>query len=200
MVNSQEPQKGIIIFIKNPELGKVKTRLAKGVGDHKALEIYKKLLAFTKQVALSIDAQRFLFYSKEIADDNWSQEDFQKETQSNGDLGDRMKTAFSISLKKADHVLIIGSDCPQLSADIVNQAFEQLLHNDLVIGPTLDGGYYLLGMNKCHDFLFDQMEWSVSSVFSETISRAHEHGLTTFELATLSDIDHKEDWDKYGWE
>lgn len=192
---------GLIVFIKNPELGKVKTRLAKDVGDEQALKIYNSLLTFTRNVTLEVDVQRFLFYDTQVAiDDDWSNSDFNKRTQPDGDLGDRMKHAFKEVLDAHDKAIIVGSDCPQLSPDIIRQAFAFLDDHDVVTGPTYDGGYYLLGMKALHPFVFDDMIWSTDRVFSTTRERIAANGFSLATLDRLSDVDYKEDWDRYGWE
>lgn len=191
----------LLIFIKNPEKGKVKTRLAQSVGDDKALKIYLALLQHTKGIAQSIPADRLLFYSNYIkTQDQWPTEDFQKYLQYEGDLGERMLDAFRKALAKHQKAVIIGSDCASLTPAIVEDAFVKLDSTDIVIGPALDGGYYLLGMKALHPFLFNDMTWSVASVFDETVTRIKAHALTYDTLPTLSDIDYEEDWEKYGWE
>ena len=94
---------GLLIFIKNPEKGKVKTRLAGTVGDDRALKIYQSLLAHTRNIALSVAAERFLFYSSFVdKNDDWQAADFTKAMQSTGDLGDRMEKAFAAVLARHD--------------------------------------------------------------------------------------------------
>ncbi|MEM6966273.1 MAG: TIGR04282 family arsenosugar biosynthesis glycosyltransferase [Bacteroidota bacterium] len=190
---------GLIIFIKNIEKGKVKTRLAATVGDDRALEIYKTLLAHTRKVTTAVDAERFLFYSSFIEKkDEWSEDFFIKKIQRGDDLGARMVNAFSEVLKKQDKVVIIGSDCISLTPKILQMAFEKLDEVPFVIGPTFDGGYYLLGMNRLETSLFENMEWSTASVFPTTIQRIEALGEKYFSLPQLSDIDYEEDWVKYG--
>ncbi|MBT8234168.1 MAG: glycosyltransferase [Saprospiraceae bacterium] len=184
----------LIIFIKNPELGRCKTRLAATVGDEKALEVYKNLLAHTRRVTCDIDVSRYLFYDKNInPNDDWKDSLFIKSVQSNGDLGDRMQNAFDTVLNTHDKVIIIGSDCPELNSSVLDKAFNALEENDLVIGPTHDGGYYLLGMKKASPFLFNEMEWSVDSVFNSTVERIKKENKTYFVLETLSDLDNEDD-------
>jgi len=195
-----ESTTSIIVFIKNPRLGHVKTRLAKDVGDEKALEIYLRLTEHTKKVLAEVpNTKRCVYYSEFIDEsDDWSDEMFIKELQSDGDLGKRIKHAFSEVFKHSDKAIIIGSDCAQLSPDHIQQAIDALEKNNVVIGPSLDGGYYLLGMDSNYQFLFEDIEWSTESVFESTKSQSFDHGLTIAEIETLSDIDYIEDWDKYG--
>ncbi len=195
-----EKERALITFIKNPVKGTVKTRLAADVGDDKALLIYLELMRHTREVALNIDAHRLLFYGSSVAeDDAWNNEQFEKHVQPSGDLGQRMETAFHEALNKAGAAIIIGSDCATLTPEIVNEAFEKLEEYDVVLGPAMDGGYYLLGMKKVHEFLFRNMIWSTDQVFTETTRRIEKADLRYATVATLSDIDYAEDWEKYGW-
>jgi len=191
--------RSLIIFVRRPELGKVKTRLAAEVGDEKALSIYIRLLEHTKDASLQVDCSRLLWYVDQIDhDDMWSSDDFEKHEQIEGDLGERMKEAFAKALINHNKAIIIGSDCPKLSSEVIEEAFSSLEKHDTVIGPTYDGGYYLLGMKKLHVSLFDNMRWSVDDVFDNTIDRIRQNSLSYHELPILSDVDYKEDWDKHG--
>ena len=192
----------LIIFIKNLELGKVKTRLAKTVGDEKALDIYKALLLHTKDVALQLNADRMLYYSEDIPEkeDMWPEDDFQKYIQYGEILGERMFYAFEDALAVHDKAIIIGSDCASLTPEIVAEAFDALDRFNFVIGPATDGGYYLLGMKKLQIELFQQMPWSSDQVLPETLRRINALGKTVYQLPELSDIDYEEDWKKHGWD
>lgn len=185
----------LIIFVKNPELGKAKTRLAKTVGNEKALAIYQLLLARTKQIvsALNIDIQ--IHYSSFIdQDDLWQNERFDKDLQAKADLGEKMAHAFSTvfaqGYKKA---CIIGSDCYDLTAELIKNAFDALDTNDHAIGPSVDGGYYLLGMKKLEAQLFKNKKWSTPSVYSDTIADFEANGNTYFSLPIISDVDVADD-------
>lgn len=189
----------LLIFIRNPELGKVKTRLAQDLGPDEALRVYRKLLEHTRKVAQSVLVDRFLFYSNFIdREDSWPEPDFKKFLQSNGDLGDRMLRAFELGLSQCKKAVIVGSDCPGLTPQILQTAFEQLEEHDFVIGPAMDGGYYLIGMKKITRELFQDMTWSTERVFQETTERMKAMGSKYYVLPTLSDIDYAEDWKKYG--
>jgi len=193
--------RGVIVFVKNPELGKVKTRLAETMGDEKALEIYNKLLGYTRDVLLELkDTRRYIYYSSFIdTSDNWSNDNFDKKLQIAGGLGDKMSLAFQETFEACDEVIIIGSDCPQLTSAHLEDAFLQLKTNDIVIGPSHDGGYYLLGMKTLYPELFEDMQWSTDTVFEETLRRVKSLELKVDELEMLSDIDYEEDWEKYGF-
>ena len=191
--------RSIIIFTKNPELGKAKTRIAATLGDEAALDIYKQLLDITRSVVSNVvSTTRLLFYSDQIiTEDAWPNHFFQKHLQSTGDLGDRMEKAFETALRLADKALIIGSDCPYITKEIIDSAFDALDTNDVVIGPTFDGGYYMIGMKSLHIPLFRDMIWSTEKVYDTTITRVSDLGLTFAQGPQLSDIDHAEDWDAY---
>lgn len=193
--------KALIIFIRNPELGKVKTRLAQTVGDQEALDIHMALLRHTRQIAESLHVDRLVFYSHFIdEEDEWSTEHFQKFLQPTGDLGAKIKAGFSTAFKEHNKVLIIGSDCASLSAEIVEEAFLALKTNDFVLGPALDGGYYLLGMNQFTPSLFEDMPWSTEHLAQLSLEKMKALGGSCHLLEPLSDIDYAEDWERYGWE
>lgn len=191
----------LLVFIKNPEKGKVKTRLAKTLGDDQALRIYLALLEHTRRIALSLEVERYVFYSSFIEkNDAWLAADFHQQLQSSGDLGERMATAFGTAFKKNEKFVIIGSDCASLTPAIVQAAFEQLDVHDFVIGPAIDGGYYLLGMKTFEPSVFEGIEWSTETVLSSTIQQIENLQKRYVLLEELSDIDYQEDWEKYGWE
>ncbi|MBC7493445.1 MAG: TIGR04282 family arsenosugar biosynthesis glycosyltransferase, partial [Flavobacterium sp.] len=165
-------KKALIILTKNPELGKVKTRLAKTIGDEKALEVYKKLVLHTYHITANLNVDKFVFYSDNIeADDIWDANLFIKALQQGSNLGDRMNAAFEhVFNLNYKSVCIIGSDCYELNADIIDTAFSQLEETNCVIGPTFDGGYYLLGLNNLQPELFKNIEWSTETVFDATVN------------------------------
>lgn len=192
---SIDRETALILFTKNPELGKAKTRLAKTIGDQKALEIYIKLLQHTRELVALLEVSKFLFYSDRIEEnDAWNNDEYIKKVQKGADLGQRMQhafeAAFDLGYKK---VIIIGSDCYELNSKIVTQAFDSLNENDTVIGPTFDGGYYLLGMTQFHAELFQNINWSTETVFEETMTILKNNQLSSFSLEKLTDIDEEKD-------
>ena len=190
----------IIIFIKNIERGKVKTRLAATVGDDQALKIYEALLEHTQKVVRAVNAERFLFYSSFIEKkDSWSGNFFNKKVQSQGDLGSRMSNAFLDVFGVDGKAIIVGSDCASLTPEIIKTALEKLDEYPFVVGPTFDGGYYLLGMNSYEPSVFEDIEWSTETVFPTTLLHMASLRKRCFFLPQLSDIDYEEDWLKYGW-
>ena len=191
---------GIITFIRNPELGKVKTRIAATEGPEKALAIYCALLEHTKRVVSNIEATRFLFYHENInVNDGWDNTIFQKCVQVDGNLGKKMAAAFLECSSTCEKVIIIGSDCASLSQKHIEAAFDALAHSDFVIGPTYDGGYYLLGMRTFAPEVFENINWSTETVLNETITKISALNKTYTLIEKLSDIDFIEDWDKWGW-
>lgn len=189
-------KQALIIFVRKPELGKVKTRLAATVGDEKALEIYNVLLQHTKSVAGPVQAHKFVYYHEQTETiDIWNSDGFIKKLQTDAALGKKMNDAFS-ELFNAGYqkVIIIGSDCLQLQTDIINDAFIILQHKDMVIGPANDGGYYLLGMTQMLDIIFENKTWSTPSLLEETLADAVQHDLSVGLLPELIDVDTEEDW------
>ncbi len=181
----------IIVFIKNPEVGKVKTRLAKTIGNEKALGIYLKLVDHTIKEIEKSGLQSHLFFSEKI-DHSYVGQNFS--VQFGDDLGERMNAAFQECFaNEKNKVIIIGTDCPGISSEILQKAFKSLDTNEVVIGPALDGGYYLLGMKKMHRELFANMKWSTDYVYNETIKRLNKLQLTYQELEILRDLDNEED-------
>jgi rSAM/selenodomain-associated transferase 1 len=183
----------LIIFTRNPELGKVKTRLAKSVGDETALEIYQFLLDKTKEVTQDLDCEKTVFYSEEIGqDDIWDRNSYEKEVQFGSDLGVKMKNAFEIGFdNNYEKVLVIGSDLYDLEASHIHEAFEELENNDVVIGPALDGGYYLLGLKKIYPEIFKNKSWGTSSVRKDTLKNLEK--VDVHLLPMLNDVDIIED-------
>lgn len=186
----------LLIFIRNPQLGKVKTRLALTLGDAEALRIYNLLLDKTRTAALACEAERWLFYSDFVPEtDEWSLELFHKKRQYSGGLGERMEAAFAEAFAAGkEKVLIIGSDCPELSGDLLEQAFALLDTADFVLGPAHDGGYYLLGMKALAPTLFRDMEWSTDTVRTNTMDRIAALNKTVALLPQLIDVDTEDDW------
>ena len=179
----------IIIFTRNPELGKVKTRLAKTIGDESALNIYKFLLHHTEQIIRNIDCDKAVYYSVKIRNnDIWDKTVYQKHQQKGNDLGKRMHNAFRDAFSKGyKKVVIVGSDLYDLKAKDINKAFEQLSKCDVVIGPAVDGGYYLLGMKIMHSQIFQNKDWGTSTVFQSTINNLQNENV--FLLHELNDVD-----------
>ena len=186
----------LIVFAKNPEMGRVKTRLAETMGERKALEVYRGLLDQTLRVAAKCRCDRELWFSRYLPEQEESAPNgFRLQLQQGDDLGERMKHAFFHAFEKGyEKVVIIGSDCAELTGEVLEQAFLNLEDHDLVLGPSEDGGYYLLGMKKYYEELFEGISWSTEAVFQQTMSKAEESGHSVATLAELNDIDNEADW------
>lgn len=197
----------LIVFVKNPEPGKVKTRLASEIGDELAFHIYLKLLRHTHETALAVNAERYVFYSSYIpSDDLFEEPHFHRMLQQGAkspsekpnDLGIRMRNAFEeVFALGHSEVAIIGSDCPDLSPGIIENCFKSLRSNDAVFGPADDGGYYLLGLKSLIPRLFVNKDWSTSSVLKDSIGDLGELNLNFTCLDVLADIDTLEDLKKH---
>lgn len=186
----------LLIFTRNPELGKVKTRLAKTIGDEKALEIYKDLLLHTMKVTKNLDCDKFVFYDKRIENnDSWTGILYKKRIQSGADLGARMQDAFQQLFELGyQNCIIVGSDLFDLQEYHINKAFTKLKFNDAVIGPAEDGGYYLLGLKKVIPSLFLNKSWGTAAVLPDTLKDLANYKIEFTE--TLNDIDTFEDLEK----
>ena len=183
----------ILIFTRNLKLGKVKTRLAKTIGDEKALEIYQFLVQKTKEISDQVQVKKRVYYDQSIPEnDFWNSEDYQKFLQKGTDLGSRMYQAFLQTFQSDfEKVIIIGSDLYDLTPKIISEAFQELDKNDVVIGPAEDGGYYLLGMKVLHPPIFKNKNWGTDSVRKETLADLKEKKV--FLLEELNDVDIFED-------
>jgi len=188
----------LLIFIKNPKPGKVKTRLAETVGKDKAYQVYLDLLNYTISEAMKVDSARQVWYSFYIdREDKIDEDSFQKSVQSGKDLGEKMMNAFAQGFKDGyGKIVIIGSDCPEIAASIIEDAFEKLDAFDVVLGPSEDGGYYLLGMRQLIPELFSNIDWSTERVLQQTMVAIQQKKLTWHQLPVLNDIDTEEDLKK----
>lgn len=194
-----KPNNTLLIFVRNPHLGQVKTRLAQTVGDAEALRIYQILLAKTRVAALGLRARRIVFYADTPDEpDIWNPQYFEKKVQEGADLGARMRQAFEVAFAAgAAKAIIIGSDCPELTGPDIRKAFTALDKVDIVLGPVPDGGYYLLGMKAPEPGLFEGIAWSTDTVLARTLEKIQAAGKTHRLLPELSDVDTEADWRAY---
>ena len=193
------PEMSLIVFARFPLPGKVKTRLARDVGDEPAAEFYKLCAehVFRESDKLSGRVQRYLFYSdpedsQEMQ--HWGGPRFNYAAQAGSDLGKRLEHAFGTVFEHgAQKAIVLATDVPGISADIVDEAFRALDSSDVVLGPCPDGGYYLLGMKRLYKELFTNIPWSTNQVLNETSDAMRKLGLTVSRLPALADIDTGED-------
>ena len=187
------PKNLLLVFTRNPELGKVKTRLAKTVGNATALKIYTFLLKRTRDIAIKVSADKAVYYSVKVREnDIWDASIFQKHQQVGEDLGIRMLHAFKNGFKAGyKKVIIIGSDLYDLTYETIENAIIALENNEVVIGPAEDGGYYLLGMNSLEEKVFKNKEWGTETVRKDTLEDLKDKKV--FLLGELNDVDVFED-------
>ncbi|SMO33701.1 hypothetical protein SAMN06265218_10187 [Fodinibius sediminis] len=184
----------LMIFVKNPELGKVKTRLARSIGDKQALAVYQELLKLTQSATDSLNVTRQVWYSRFIEQEDQWKENYQKRLQRGADLGMRMKSAFQEAFDNGfEKVVIIGSDCAEMTPGLLREAFQLLEKKDVVIGPSRDGGYYLLGMANFYPGLFEDKKWSTPAVGEQTIRQLQEMQVSHALLPVRNDIDTAQD-------
>ncbi|HCY87521.1 MAG TPA: glycosyltransferase [Desulfobacteraceae bacterium] len=194
----------LIIFLRAPEPGRVKTRLAGAVGDQRALSLYKQFAAAVLAAADVWQANdrssprgreiRLFFYpeNKIRMMQAWLGHDRHYLPQSGEDLGRRMANAMAAAFKAgADRCVLVGTDIPELKAHHLDEAFSGLKTSDVVLGPSFDGGYWLIG--TCHGtfnpVIFEHIDWGTGTVFSSTTDRCRDHGLSMEILSFLRDVD-----------
>jgi len=184
----------LIMFAKYPEKGKVKTRLAKDIGDEEAVKLYKEFVAMLVKEHASASYGFKIYATPDHRKDKfrtmYSWISFS--SQVGYDLGERMYNALRTELQEHDKVIIIGSDLPVLSCSEIAKAFEMLDNHDVVLGPAMDGGYYLIGMNAPQR-IFSGIRWSTTTVLEQTMNRIKRQRLSHTLLDLKQDIDTVED-------
>ena len=186
-------KKALIVFTRNPELGKCKTRLAATIGDQSALDVYRFLLDHTVKITSSLKADVYVYYSEKIKEiDIWDTSIFRKKQQQGHDLGAKMQEAFTEVFKMGyQKAIIIGSDMYDITTQDLEDAFLTLEDNNFVIGPAQDGGYYLLGMKHLKPPLFKNKKWGTNTVLGDTLKDLELENLAI--LAEKNDVDYYED-------
>ena len=190
----------LIIFTRYPEPGKTKTRLIPLLGEEGAATLQRQM---TEQKLAEVN-QLLTFYplsvevhfsgGNESLMQEWLGLNWVYRRQSEGDIGDRMASAFQASFAAGmNAVVLIGTDCPELNAPLMTEAFQLLRQHDLVLGPALDGGYYLIGLRRLIPELFTGIPWSTAEVLQQTLSISQRLGLSVAKLPLLSDVDRPED-------
>ncbi|EZH71625.1 glycosyltransferase [Aquimarina atlantica] len=183
----------LLIFTRNPELGKCKTRLAATIGDQAALDIYKFLLQHTVDITKNLNVHKEVHYSVKIRDnDSWNPEVYTKKQQVGDDLGQRMEYAFAAGFANGyQNIIIIGSDMYDLTQKDIENAFLALASHEYVIGPAEDGGYYLFGMKSLNSQVFKNKTWGTETVLKDTLKNIQNKNLKLLE--ERNDIDYYED-------
>lgn len=190
----------LLIFVRNPIPGKVKTRLAADIGAEKAMGVYTRLLQHTLLVTQNLPVSKFVFYGDGIPEtDIWPDALYQKRPQEGVELGERMANALHEVLHSYQSVVLIGSDIADLDTPTLRQAFEALRFVDVVLGPAEDGGYYLIGCKASQPKLFQNIVWGSRHVFAQTLERLIHLHLDFKLLPYKSDIDTVTDLKRLGW-
>jgi rSAM/selenodomain-associated transferase 1 len=197
-------QETLIIFSRYPEAGKTKTRMIPALGKQGAALLQKRLtehLLINLEELTNINVEIYFSGGNYHLMQEWLGTKLTIIKQKEGDLGFKMKWAFESSFnKKQEKVVLIGTDTPDLNIKIINEAFSKLSNCDLILGPSADGGYYLIGLSHYIPELFSNINWGTCEVFRQTKKIAQELNLITVNLPILADVDRPEDlqiWEKY---
>jgi len=183
----------LMIFTRNPELGKCKTRLAATIGDQSALDVYNFLLKHTVSITRNLEVSKEVHYSVKVREnDLWDSKIYAKKQQFGDDLGQRMEYAFQTGFSKGyQNIIIIGSDIYDLSQKDIESAFIALKTHQYVIGPATDGGYYLFGMKFLNSQVFKNKKWGTATVLQDTINDLSKENIKLLE--ERNDVDLYED-------
>jgi len=189
----------VLLFLKAPRPGFVKTRLAKELGDQIACKAYKQMAKATL-ATIPTNWKKIIFFAPADAHQEmqqWLGHDVELRPQSEGDLGDRLTTACSAAFAEgADSVLLLGGDCPYIELKHLEEAADQLTQGRPVIGPAIDGGYWSLGLARETPSVFENITWSSDKVFHETLQRFIILGQHPHQLESLEDVDQADAWSK----
>ncbi len=185
----------LIIFVKNLIPGHVKTRLANEIGIDGALDVYQYLVEATNEMAEDVYTDKAIFYSEYVEiEDIWDTETYMMQTQRGDDLGERMLNAFDWGFGKGyKKIVLIGTDCFDLKVTHIEEAFDELDRNDLVVGPAKDGGYYLIGLKKKMPAIFQNKKYSHDKVLNELLVEVATADASFHLLEQLLDIDTLQD-------
>ncbi len=203
-------QANILLFTRYPQSGKSKTRLIPKVGAQQAADIQRQMTeSIVGRVSQYInnypcDLTFYYYGGSDSLMTEWLGAVYSYRMQLNGDLGSRMASAIADQLPHYREIVIIGSDCPAIDESIIQQAFAALQHNDIVIGPAYDGGYYLIGVQgsirkDVLDKLFSDINWGSSEVLQQTITKIKNIACSYQLLKRLHDIDTPEDLRYYNY-
>ena len=187
----------LIVFVKAPRPGAVKTRLAEVIGAPAAAAAYRHLVETLLNHLQGLGGVEVCFSPDDAAGEvqHWLKEGWSSSPQGDGNLGQRLQSAFRRAFQAgAKHVAIIGSDCPAVKVEDIREAWGGLQTHDVVLGPATDGGYWLIGLRQLQPNLFREVHWSSENAFAETIERVHHAGLSVQLLRELADVDTDREW------
>jgi uncharacterized protein len=191
--------RSLVIFASAPEKGRVKTRIAADLGPDVALTAYRTLAEHAVAAASHVDwCRKTIAYAPNGSGDamrSWFGDLFDYRAQGDGDLGRRMLAALERAFSDgADRVVLIGVDCPGVSEAVINDAFTRLDQADVVIGPSFDGGYYLIGMKKPLKELFKDIPFGTGDTLQKTLTTARRSGIRVSLLDWKRDVNTGEAW------
>ncbi len=190
----------LIVFTRYPEPGKTKTRLIPALGAEGAANLQRQMTEHTLSQVQKLPAISSTLVEIRFTGGNlqlmqaWLGNTFIYQPQGAGDLGQRMEQSLLNALQNgAQKVIFIGIDCPGVNSEILTTAFQNLDTHDLVIGPAVDGGYYLIGLKRYIPELFANINWGTETVLQRTINIAQQLSLSQVQLLPLADVDRPED-------
>ncbi len=186
----------LVIFTRYPEPGKVKTRLIPALGPEGAQRLHREMaeLSLRQAFKAGVDIEIYFAGGNQQLMENWLGPGLHYRSQAGDTLGEKLYNASEDAFSEGiGRVVIIGTDCPGLTEKHINQAFYLLDTADLVLGPALDGGYYLLGLRRACGPLFEGINWGSDQVCRQTLNAARRENLTTELLEELADVDRPED-------
>ena len=197
---NQDRQARLILFTRYPEPGRTKTRLIPALGAEGAAALQRRMSEAIVSHMARFAAQSPVHLEIRYADgiqqavEAWLSSDIPCLDQGEGDLGARLHRAFTQAFAQgAKKVVVIGADCPALTPPFFARAFAALDNQDLVLGPAVDGGYYLVGLNRPAPALFSEIPWGSGEVLAATLKQAHSLNLSLHLLEPLADVDRPED-------
>lgn len=195
-------RRALIVFAREPVLGKVKTRLARDLGEVPTLKLYEAFVKDILKIAGRVNADRFLYYHGRPGFVPFlaraAGRVFTLRRQTGGDLGVRMERAFAFAFRQGyKSCILIGSDCLTLAPEMIERAFGFLKKNDCILGPSRDGGYYLIGLKEPEKQIFTGMPWSTNEILGLTERRLAAVGKTCRKLLQLEDIDSSENLSRF---
>jgi rSAM/selenodomain-associated transferase 1 len=194
-------EKLVIVFIKEPIAGRVKTRMAETIGHHAAVELYRQWIGIVLDALQPVRSQATVVGYYDGAGPerfgNWSTRVDAWWPQSSGDLGHRLSAAFCRGHAAAKRVIAVGTDCLEIDAELIRESFRILSTFDVVLGPTKDGGYYLIGTRSVYQGLFDSVRWSCEYTLADQLDRCRALDCSVGVLPERRDIDTWDDWLAY---
>lgn len=208
MILKEAAKERLIVFTRYPEAGEAKTRLIPALGALGAATVHRQMTEHTlSQVRkfcmthpISVEVH-FAGKKGQQEMQDWLGADLVYQPQGKGDLGMRMARSLSAAFDdNIDRAIIIGTDCPGLNADSIEKAFHHLLSHDLVLGPAIDGGYYLIGLRCLIPELFSGISWGTAEVLPQTVEIAKKLDVSIAYLPSLADVDRPEDlpiWEQF---